>query len=429
MLSDPVSIGRGHTDSVVALSLSDRLLASGGEDGSVYLWSLGQSSFPVLHAPRNEPCSSLKFSIEKPDILYSAHNRQLLSWDVRILREPLSQWNVNEDEINSIDLLDKEARLASSDDSGSIQLVDTNTGQIIRTLKKHDNICSCAKFRPNRTWQLISGGLDCRVIVSDWKGTGLGVIIFEMNEIIDDILDDSSQPSSHQSDQASVSGESADDIVDDEIGNLIETEEEPVSVGALESFNSPSLVTSLSPSSGLGSDVTERSESRIDNTASGAGDNAHNVLQTRLQMNPLAVSLEDETSTSSRNTTDVWRSGLPVNPPMVHTIACSSSGDFVAAGLESSTIELFSGEGKRLCHLESLYGHSRGVSALKYIDDSFLVSGGNDRNLFVWSLNTDITGYHIFHGEKISAIEGKQLDRVFVADFSPVVQVLDLSIC
>lgn len=55
---------------------------------------------------------------------------------------------------------------------------------------------------------------------------------------------------------------------------------------------------------------------------------------------------------------------------MVHSVACSVSGDFVAAGLESSTIELFAGDGKRLNHLESLYGHTRGVSALHFIDVS-----------------------------------------------------------
>lgn len=66
-----------------------------------------------------------------------------------------------------------------------------------------------------------------------------------------------------------------------------------------------------------------------------------------------------------------WRSGVPLNPPMVHVINCSASGDFVAAGLESSTIELFAGEGKRLSHLESIYGHSRGVSALHFLNVSF----------------------------------------------------------
>lgn len=87
--------------------------------------------------------------------------------------------------------MDGESCLLSSDDSGAVQIVDTDTGSVIRTLQKHDNICSSAKFRPNRSWQLISGGLDCRVIVSDWKGSGLGVIIFEMDEIVENIDDDS----------------------------------------------------------------------------------------------------------------------------------------------------------------------------------------------------------------------------------------------
>ncbi|CAH8655280.1 unnamed protein product [Heterobilharzia americana] len=117
-----------------------------------------------------------------------------------------------------------------------------------------------------------------------------------------------------------------------------------------------------------------------------------------------------------------WRAGLPTNRPMVHSIACSASGDFVAAGLESSTIELFAGNGKRLNHSESLYGHNGGVSALHFINDSYLVSGGNDRNIFIWTLGSEVTVHNLFHGEKVNAFEGTRLNRIIVADFSPVIQ-------
>lgn len=55
--------------------------------------------------------------------------------------------------------------------------------------------------------------------------------------------------------------------------------------------------------------------------------------------------------------------------------------------------------------------------------DSFLISGGNDQNIFVWTLGSEVTGYNVFHGEKVSAFEGTRLDRIIVADFSPVIQV------
>lgn len=92
----PVTTARGHVDSVNALALSDRLLASGGEDGNVYLWSLSSSPYPILSVPRSEPCSDLKFSFEKPNILYSSHSNYVFSWDVRYINSPLDQWSVSD---------------------------------------------------------------------------------------------------------------------------------------------------------------------------------------------------------------------------------------------------------------------------------------------------------------------------------------------
>ncbi len=54
---------------------------------------------------------------------------------------------------------------------------------------------------------------------------------------------------------------------------------------------------------------------------------------------------------------------LPLNPPMIHSLACTESGTYVAVGLESGTVEVFHGD-KDLRHTESLLGHRRGVSAL-----------------------------------------------------------------
>ncbi|XP_018654877.1 hypothetical protein Smp_182140 [Schistosoma mansoni] len=61
--------------------------------------------------------------------------------------------------------------------------------------------------------------------------------------------------------------------------------------------------------------------------------------------------------------------------------------------------------------------------SLSIFKDSFLISGGNDQNVFIWTLGSEVTGYNVFHGEKVSAFEGTHLDRIIVADFSPVIQV------
>ncbi|CAH8569931.1 unnamed protein product [Schistosoma turkestanicum] len=359
MTSNPLVTARGHTDSVTALSLSDSLLASGGEDGNTYLWSLDESQFPVLSAPRLDHCSSLKFSGKSSHLLYSAYGHQIVSWDIRRMSEPFI---VNDDEVNSIDFSESEHRLSSADDSGTVQIVDVNNGQVIRTLRKHDNICSSAKFRPGRTWQLVSGGLDCRVIVSDWKGSGLGVIIFEMDEIVG-CPDETSQSVPTDSDWRHESSASSDDNAEIDYDNLNDTEDYEATYATGQSQMVVDS-SSLSPSSGVGSE--SRSEHSVLNEDEFLRITSDHSYSRSRDMERSEQSHVYDHRTPSNHVT--WRSGLPINPPMVHSIACSGSGDFVAAGLESSTIELFAGDGKRLNHLESLYGHTRGVSALHFID-------------------------------------------------------------
>ncbi|XP_018654876.1 putative wd40 protein [Schistosoma mansoni] len=354
MTPNPLASAVGHTDSVTALSLSDNLLASGGEDGNTYLWSLDQSQFPVLCAPRLDHCSSLKFSAARSHILYSAYGQQIVSWDIRRMTEPVVTWEVNDDEINSIDFSGDEHRLSSADDSGAVQIIDVNNGQVTRTLKKHDNICSSAKFRPGRTWQLISGGLDCRVIVSDWKGSGLGVIIFEMDEIVES-PEEFLQSLPTDSDWRHGSSTSSNDNVEIDYDNSDDTD-----FGATYAAGHSQIIADKEIFSFINDDTLIESAS----------------LSKGWTSSQIIISVEPDKNEqphvsnqrmSSNHVT--WRSGLPINPPMVHSVACSASGDFVAAGLESSTIELFAGDGKRLNHLESLYGHTRGVSALHFIDD------------------------------------------------------------
>nr|CAH8820429.1 unnamed protein product [Trichobilharzia regenti]CAH8821143.1 unnamed protein product [Trichobilharzia regenti]CAH8821145.1 unnamed protein product [Trichobilharzia regenti] len=187
MSTNPIVLARGHTEAVTTLSLSDHLLASGSADGNTYFWSLDliQSPCPVLQAPRYGHCSSLKFSVKQENILYGAYSQEIISWDIRNLRQLFDIWKVNEGRVNSIDVSETEDRLASADDTGTVQIIDLSNGSLVRTLKKHDNSVSSVKFRPGRPWQLVSGGVDCKVVVSDWRGSGLAVNIFELSEIAD----------------------------------------------------------------------------------------------------------------------------------------------------------------------------------------------------------------------------------------------------
>ncbi|CAH8875445.1 unnamed protein product [Trichobilharzia szidati] len=302
MSTNPIVLARGHTEAVTSLSLSDHLLASGSVDGNTYFWSLDQSPYPVLQAPRYGHCSSLKFSVKQPNMLYGAYCQEIVSWDIRNITQPSGVWKVNEEKVNSIDVSEIGDRLASADGTGAVQIIDLSNGTLVRTLRKHDRSVSSAKFRPGRPWQLVSGGVDCKVVVSDWKGSGLAVNIFELDEMVDYSVSDLNNVAAD---------DSYVDSIDDE---------------------------SLNPLSGL---------------------------------------------------------------------------DFVST-----------------MYYDGGYTRTDDRTRDRFAEqiDTLLISGGKDESIYVWNLESDAYGQGTYHGEEVNAFEGKQLERVIVADSSPVIRVLDLSV-
>ncbi|KAL3312202.1 WD repeat-containing protein 53 [Cichlidogyrus casuarinus] len=395
----------GHHDSVTALALSDHhQLASGSDDACVCLWLPAQSSSPINKISLENPVTDLIFSHNKPDLIYVAHGGSVASFDLRNSSAPLFNHEISPEEINSLHLLESESRLAVGDDNGAVQILSADNGSLLRTLKKHDNICSVVHFRPNRNWQIISGGLDCRLVVSDWKESGRGVSIFEMSELLD------------FPDEDSVSVEDDEELEEEEE----EEEQDAASAGSSSSVRHRTSYSSNQSVEGPWSTTSEETEAphQVRIHASQRTDNAF-----------VAAAMSTGYGGANR--------GMPVNPPMIHSLAASTSGHLVAVGLASTSVELFLGEGKHLVHSESLYGHSRGVSALHMIeDDQFLLSGGNDKSIFVWPLagacelgEGVIEGSQFTHTDKLEAIRGKELTRVYVADAKPFIKVLDLSHC
>ena len=58
--------------------------------------------------------------------------------------------------------------LAAADDSGQVAVVSLGTHALVKTLKRqHTNIASCVSWRANRAGELLSAGLDSRVVAWD----------------------------------------------------------------------------------------------------------------------------------------------------------------------------------------------------------------------------------------------------------------------
>jgi len=78
-----------------------------------------------------------------------------------------------------------------------------------------------------------------------------------------------------------------------------------------------------------------------------------------------------------------------VNPPFVHSIAISATGNTVAVGTENALVQLFDASKRTLQLRQTLRAHTQGVSQVHcpvFAPDRFIVSGGNDGRICVWDL-------------------------------------------
>lgn len=157
----------GHEQTVMciaATSLPQMGLISGGESGELAIWSNDHVLMHKLQICDDDDVTSIVCSTVKPDLFYVACGTAIRCFDVRQLADSVNAYAFNEDEINEISLNEKETFLAAADDSSNIKIINIADGKVYKTLRKHTNICSTVKFRPNRAWDLISGGYDSKLI-------------------------------------------------------------------------------------------------------------------------------------------------------------------------------------------------------------------------------------------------------------------------
>lgn len=259
----------GHTSTVLCVDVQQQSgqVISGSEGGELCLWSPNGQLVKKVNRP-NCDCTSVVFSKETPHIFYASFGQEILIFDSNSLPEPIFTFQSNVDEVNQIVLDAKEQFLASCDDAGDIKVFGLQDRKVFKTLRfKHTNICSTVVFRSGRPWEVLSGGLDCRLVHWDF-----------------------SKPK------------------------------------CLNQFNMQELYATL-------------------------GD-------------PLYM----------------------INPPFVHHVSDSPNGLTYACALENGRIPVLDASHKNLQPRYALFGHSQGVSQVQFINDSLLISSGNDACLALWDL-------------------------------------------
>ncbi|XP_050405183.1 WD repeat-containing protein 53 isoform X2 [Patella vulgata] len=157
----------GHTSSVLCLDVQRQTeqLASGGENGELCIWSLVDKSLQKKYVQLDCDCTSVCFSKINPNLLYAAFGEKILVFNTEQFAEPEHTYDYNTDEINQIILNNNEENLAACDDSGEVKIINLLEKKMFRTLRnKHTNICSTIIFRPNRQQDIVSAGLDGKLI-------------------------------------------------------------------------------------------------------------------------------------------------------------------------------------------------------------------------------------------------------------------------
>jgi len=84
-----------------------------------------------------------------------------------VSRKAAMSFSLHQDEVNDIAIscIDGRVHLAAADDNGEVVIYDLKAGKLLRRLSQcHDNICASVSFRSGHAWQLVSGGLDGKIV-------------------------------------------------------------------------------------------------------------------------------------------------------------------------------------------------------------------------------------------------------------------------
>ena len=104
------------------------------------------------------------------DLLWTVPHREAAV----VTRKAAMSFSLHQDEINHVGIscVDGRAHLAGADDNGEVVIYDLKAGKLLRRLSQcHDNICASVSFRSGHTWQLVSCGLDGKIVHWNYNKT------------------------------------------------------------------------------------------------------------------------------------------------------------------------------------------------------------------------------------------------------------------
>ncbi|KAK4259562.1 hypothetical protein QN277_005882 [Acacia crassicarpa] len=162
---------KGHKDTAtccIASSTRPDIVVTSGEDGRLCWFDLRCREAQLVMDVSEEPISSICFRPGNEDIIYVSSGKEVKCFDVNLIV------------CNS-----KSSFLAAADDSGDVKIIDIRQQCLYKTLRSgHTSICSSVQFLPWRSWEVISGGLDSKLLMWDFsKGRSYEVMNFGLPDV------------------------------------------------------------------------------------------------------------------------------------------------------------------------------------------------------------------------------------------------------
>ncbi|BFG27962.1 hypothetical protein CerSpe_142360 [Prunus speciosa] len=183
---------RGHKATAtccIASVATPGLVATAGEDGCVCWFDMRCKDVIDIMEVGEEPVSSICFRPGNENMIFVSSEKQVKSFDVRLGSscswKPLESYDYNKEEINQIACNSKSSFLAATDDGGEIKIIDICQKRIYKTLRAgHTSICSSVQFLPWRPWEVITGGLDSKLVMWDFsKGRPNKIMNFGLSDV------------------------------------------------------------------------------------------------------------------------------------------------------------------------------------------------------------------------------------------------------
>ncbi|MFL5244805.1 MAG: WD40 repeat domain-containing protein [Gemmataceae bacterium] len=150
--SDDQDTLKGHSDKIYSLAFGpgDKILASGGWDGSIIIWDLSKRTKIMTLDGHTDKVSGLVFSADGKILASSSFDKTAKLWDTTTwkIRANITE---NGSAVHRIALAPDSKALAAPTTAGLIKLWDVPSGKELRELKTHEEVARCVAYSSDGT--------------------------------------------------------------------------------------------------------------------------------------------------------------------------------------------------------------------------------------------------------------------------------------